>query len=101
MEKAQEYIYYNDLYDIYGSLLNEREQEIFTLFYKEDLSLQEIAFRRNISKSAVGKAIQTIHKKLNDYEDKLYFYEREKKLKEILVSKKDNLIEEIKKIFEI
>lgn len=77
MNRTEEYIYYNNLYDIYGPLLNKREQEIFTLFFAEDLSLQEIADIKKISKSAVGKSIQIIKEKLKDYENKLKFMAKE------------------------
>lgn len=76
MDKTQEYIHYNDLFDLYGNLLNEREREIFTLFYEEDLSLQEIADEREVSKSAIGKTIQVVNKKLEDYESKLHFLDK-------------------------
>ncbi len=73
MTRDEEFIYYNNLYDIYGNMLNEREKAIFHLFYEEDLSLQEIADVRHISKSAVGKTIQIIDEKLENYENKLQF----------------------------
>ena len=73
MDKVEKCIYYNDLYDLYGNLLTEREKEIFVLFYEEDLSLQEIADAKKVSKSAIGKAIQTITNKLETYEEKLHF----------------------------
>jgi len=76
MDKTQECIHYNDLFDLYGNLLNEREREIFTLFYEEDLSLQEIADERMVSKSAIGKTIQVVNKKLEDYESKLHFLDK-------------------------
>lgn len=50
MNRTEEYIYYNALFDIYGNLLNERESEIYRLFYEEDLSLQEIADNRSVVK---------------------------------------------------
>lgn len=73
MNRTEEYIHYNKLFDIYGNLLNEREKEIFALFYEEDLSLQEIADERSVSKSAIGNTITTINHKLDTYEEKLGF----------------------------
>lgn len=73
MNRTEEYIHYNKLFDIYGNLLNEREKEIFALFYEEDLSLQEIADVRSVSKSAIGNTITTINHKLDTYEEKLGF----------------------------
>ena len=99
MNRTEEYIYYNALFDSYGALLNEREQEIFKLFYEEDLSLQEIANHRNVSKSAIGSAIKTINKKLAAYEEKLAFYKKMLQLEEILLEIKDiTLVTKIKDI---
>lgn len=101
MNRTEEYIYYNELFDLYGSLLNEREKEIFTLFYEEDLSLQEIADERGVSKSAIGSAITTINKKLDIYEEKLGFLEKIN-LFNTLVEKieNDSLKEKLKKVWE-
>ena len=76
MNRTEEHIHYNLLFDLYGNLLNEREREIYTLFYEEDLSLQEIAQLRKVSKSAIGSAIQTVNKKLDVYEQKLEFLKK-------------------------
>ena len=87
MDRTFEYIHYNDLFDLYGNLLNDREREIFTLFYEEDLSLQEIADEREVSKSAIGKTIQIVEEKLDEYEFKLHFLEK--------ISKVENILEKI------
>ena len=86
MEETLEYkyIHYNNLFDVYGNLLNDREKEIFRLFYEEDLSLQEIAYLRKVSKSAIGSAIKIVEKKLEDYENKLLFLEKINILKDYL-----------------
>ncbi len=78
MDKTQICIHYNDLFDVYGPLLTDHEQDIFKLFYEEDLSLQEIANEKKVSKSAIGKSIQIINKKLDHYEEKLHFLEKER-----------------------
>lgn len=101
MNRTEEYIYYNKLFDLYGNLLNEREKEIFTLYYNEDLSLQEIADERGVSKSSIGSAIKTINKKLDEYEKKLGLLNKVNILK-ILVEKiedkklQDNITKVIK-----
>lgn len=100
MNRTEEYIYYNKLFDIYGNLLNEREKEIFTFFYEEDLSLQEIASVRGVSKSAIGSAITTINKKLDTYENKLDFLKKISLLETLVEKIEDkDLKEEIKNIF--
>lgn len=99
MNRTEEYIHYNKLFDMYGNLLNEREKEIFALFYEEDLSLQEIADERSVSKSAIGNTITTINHKLDTYEEKLGFLNKINDL-ETLVKKIENkdLKEKIEKI---
>jgi hypothetical protein len=98
MDRTEEYIKYNNLFDLYGNLLTENEKEIFILFYEEDLSLQEIASERGVSKSFIGKTIKTINNKLENYEKELKFYEKIIKLKlEINDEKINEKITEIMK----
>ncbi len=80
----EEFVYYNDLFDIYGELLTDKEQEAFRDYYQEDLSLSEIADNKNISRSAVQKMVKTVLEKLNYYEEKLHVLSRNKKLRELL-----------------
>ena len=47
-------LYYNNLFSIYQKLLTLKEQNIFSLYYEENLSLSEIAENLGISRSAVG-----------------------------------------------
>lgn len=101
MKREEKLIFYNNLYDIYGSLLNEREKEIFNLFYEEDLSMQEIADVRGVSKSAIGSAIKTINKKLDDYEEKLKIFKLKNNLKKELINiENKNIRERITKIID-
>ena len=80
----EEFVYYNDLFDIYGELLTEKEQEAFRDYYQEDLSLSEIADNKNISRSAVQKMVKTVLEKLNYYEEKLHVLQNNKKLRNML-----------------
>lgn len=90
----EEFVYYNNLFDIYSSLLTEKEQVTFSDYYQEDLSLAEIASEKNISRSAVQKTIKNVLEKLNYYEDKLHLYNTYSKLQEVLAM---DSIDEIKK----
>ena len=44
----------NTLLDFYGALLTPRQQEICRCYYREDLSMTEIAEIESISRSAVS-----------------------------------------------
>ncbi|MCI9279197.1 MAG: HTH domain-containing protein [Bacilli bacterium] len=89
MNREEEYFYYNNLFDLYGELLTEREQDIFKLFYEEDLSLGEIATHFKVSKSAIGKTIKIVNKKLEMYEEKIKIAYKKEKIKKILINNKD------------
>ena len=43
------FLYFNELFSLYGKLLTKNEQNIFSLYYEENLSLQEIADNLNVS----------------------------------------------------
>ena len=90
----EKYIYYNNLYDIYGELLTDKEKQVFEDYYHEDLSLSEIADNKSISKSAVGKMIKTILEKLENLEDKLHIYKTNQELDSLLKEDDINKIKE-------
>ncbi len=94
MKKLENHVYYNLLFDIYGNLLNEREKEIFTLSSIEDLSLQEIADIKRVSKTAIGTALTTIHKKLDHYEEILQILKKEEAILKIVEEIKDEKVKE-------
>ena len=87
--------YLNSLFDIYKELLTSIEQDTFKEYYVEDLSLQEIADNRQISKSSVGKTLKSATEKLEEYESKLHILEKNTKIKEALITKDYIAIEEI------
>lgn len=93
----EEFVYYNNLFDIYGCLLTEKEQVTFRDYYQEDLSLSEIAEENNVSRAAVSKVIKNVLDKLKYYEEKLKIYQKNSKLHEII--ELDN-VTEIKKEIE-
>ncbi|HHW74272.1 MAG TPA: YlxM family DNA-binding protein [Firmicutes bacterium] len=65
----------NLLYDIYGSLLTERQREMMRLYYSFNLSLAEIAEERGVSRQAVHDLIQRALASIEDFEEKLGLYE--------------------------
>ncbi len=69
-------LYYNSLFTIYKELLTQKEQNIFSLYYEENLSLSEIAENLKITRSAVGNTVKTVEKKLDFYEEKLKVFEK-------------------------
>ncbi len=93
--------YLNSLFDIYKELLTEVEQITFTSYYADDLSLNEIAQNREVSKSSVGKTLKSAENKLLGYEKVLHNYDIRNNLRELLTESNFEKIKlEIIKILE-
>ena len=81
MEKL---IYLNNLYDLYGVLLTEKQQTYFEEYYFNNLSYGEISEKYNISRNACFKQLKIIEDKLYDYEEKLKLYYKKEKINAII-----------------
>ena len=64
------------LFDLYGSVLGERQREIFSDYYDNDLSLSEIADRFGITRQGVRDIIVRAEKTLEDIEEKTGLIQR-------------------------
>ena len=64
----------NSLLDFYEKLLTEKQQRICEDYFRDDLSLQEIAEENGISRAAVHDTVKRCEKELQEYEDKLHLY---------------------------
>lgn len=83
-------IYYNDLYDLYGCLLTDKQRMYFEDYYFNNLSLSEMSLNYNVSRNAVFKQIHIAVDKLIDFDKKMNLYDKRKKLEDI-ISNIDNL----------
>ena len=75
---------YNSLYDLYGVLLTPKQQEYYTSYYFDDLSLSEIASIHNISRNAVFDQLNKIYELLYYYESKLNLRAKTEKINDII-----------------
>jgi RNA polymerase sigma factor (sigma-70 family) len=60
------------LLDFYGNMLTDRQREIMTLYYEDNLSLSEVATELGISRQGVSDSLKRSEKILYDTEDKLH-----------------------------
>lgn len=59
------------LYDFYGALLKENQQQMFEAYILDDFSISEIADDMGITRQGVHDAIKRATKQLREYEEKL------------------------------
>ena len=81
------------LFDVYGALLTDKQQQTLTLTYNEDYSLGEIAALLGISRQAVFDSIRRSEALLANYEEKLGLIKRsadERDLLQLLVQAEQN-----------
>lgn len=74
----------NQLFEIYHSLLTDKQQEMLRLYYNEDYSLAEIATYYHISRQAVRDNIKRAEHILEHYEDELNLYSQQLERKELI-----------------
>ena len=93
------FLYFNNLFNIYKDLLTEKNKNIFSYYYEDNLSLQEIADNLNVSKSYVGTTLKKCENKLQEYENKLQIYAKNDQLNKLLTYNDITKIkEELRKI---
>lgn len=80
----EKYVYLNELYDLYGKLLTDKQQKYFEDYYFNNLSYGEIGAEYNISRNAVYHQLKLIENKLKNFEEKLNLYSKKNKINDII-----------------
>ena len=80
IEQREELI---ELYDVYYSLLTEKQKEYFEEYYFDDLSISEIAANHDISRNAVHDQLKRVIANLEDYEQKLQLIKKFKSIENL------------------
>ena len=91
----EKYVYLNELYDLYGKLLTEKQQKYFEEYYFNNLSYGEIGSIYKVSRNAIYHQLQLIEKKLNFFEEKLNLYRKKQKINDIIGLIEDKKIKRI------
>lgn len=77
------------LFDYYGELLTEKQQQYFKDYYFDNLTLSELSENYEVSRNAIHKTLKEAEEKLKFYEEKLNLLEKRNKIKKIITD--DNL----------
>lgn len=94
-------LYIISLYDIYNSLLTDKQKLYFEDYYFNNLSLSEMSENYEVSRNAIHKQIKEVNSKLEDFELKLKIKEKNIKLKELINKIGDSKLRlELEKIIE-
>ncbi len=84
METLEKKEQLNELFDIYQSLLTDKQVEYFRYYYQDDYSLQEISDILKVSRNAIFDQLKKVEAHLFSYEEKLNILKRKQKRLEIL-----------------
>ena len=94
----EDFVYLNNLYDIYRELLTQKQRDYFSNYYQDNLTLSEIAENNDVSRNAVHKQLKDTVKILENYEEKLGIYRKSTQIIDLISDK--NLREKIERIIE-
>ena len=90
IEKREELI---ELYDLYCTLLTDKQKNYFEEYYFLDLSISEIAINHEISRNGVFDQIKRVSILLMDYEEKLKLKSKIDQIAQLQI--KDEIKEEV------
>lgn len=76
----------NNMLDVYGKLLTQKQLKVMKYYYEENFSLSEIAEKLGITRQAVNFSIKQSLESMGDLEKKLHLVE----IKKILLNASDS-----------
>ena len=89
-----EVVYFNELYDLYGELLTDKQREYFEEYYFNNMSYGEMAEDFDVSRNAAFKQVHIVTDKLIEYEEKLHLLDKKSKMLELIEKIDDKKIKE-------
>lgn len=93
--------YYNNLYAVYRDLLTDKQQDVFELYFVDNLSLAEIAEDQHITRQAVKCCLDSAIQALDHYENALKFCEKVQKIEQIVKNRPSDALTQIAHILGI
>ena len=102
-------IRFGSLYEMYGALLTEKQQQCLELYFCEDYSLAEIAEEMKVSRQAIHDLLKRVEQTLEHYETMLGFLQRAEKTRMLTEeaetvlnnAEKDNSLKRLARVREI
>ena len=94
----EDIIFYNELYDLYGELLTDKQRKYFEDYYFNNLSFSEMADAYDVSRNAAFKQIHIVTDKLEEYENILHLREKKIQITKILENAPKEIKEKIEEI---
>ena len=90
----EEVVYYNNLYDLYGDLLTDKQKKYFEDYYFNNLSFSEMADTYDVSRNAVFKQLHIVTDKLEEYEKKLHLLRKKEQLLKLIDEVNDKKVKD-------
>lgn len=81
-----------DYYDIYKSLLTQKQRDTMEMYYFSDLSLGEISEETGVSRQAAFNCIKKCEERLTELENSLGLMEKRKKAEQLFAQLNSCLI---------
>ena len=91
-------VLFNELYDLYGGLLTEKQREYFEDYYFNNMSFSEMADDYDVSRNAVFKQVHIVTDKLTEYESILHLKAKRDKLDEIIKDAPEDIKQKIEEL---
>ena len=85
----EDFVYFNNLYDLYNCLLTSKQKMYFEDYYFNNLSLSEMAESYKVSRNAIFKQLHIVTDKLKEYENKMGLFKKKNQLLKIIEKIKD------------
>lgn len=94
----EDILFYNELYDLYGELLTDKQRKYFEDYYFNNLSFSEMAENYDVSRNAAFKQTHIVTDKLEEYERILKLREKKIQICEVLKDAPKDIKEKIEEI---
>ena len=80
----EDFVLYNELYDIYSGLLTDKQREYFEDYYFNNLSFSEMSDNYGVSRNAIFKQVHIVLDKLKEYESILQLKSKKEKILKLI-----------------